>query len=149
MLLLSPTKDFDTLRTFVKGEGIIRLCSGGLDNHPSVDDIFKDPANTFLLAEKDSEKVGFICLSDFGGGGYAMHLVLRTRGQSTKDITAMAIDYAKQKLDATHIYGIYRKGARAAEALCNHFKFIPNPEKEAILSAHLGAPFAFGILTID
>lgn len=126
MMMLSESRNEDLILSFVKSDKVKAMC--GMEEGSGVNpvEIIRDRKNHFLIAQKDEKPVGFICFYPVSDKQFSIHVCLRTIGSTTKKLISMAFQYARYHLDAVSIHAVYSKTARAVDALCNHFGFIPN-----------------------
>lgn len=140
MIKLVPSKDPNVILKFVRGQGILRKCSGGakIESMANLGEFIKSSKAIFLVAIEDNTKgLGFVMLNPEGSDAYSIHLCLRTVGPKTKKIVALAINYAQLVLGAFEIHAVYPSAYRACSQLSKYLGFRAD---NAIKSFYKGLP---------
>ncbi len=124
MIRLTPSKDPNVILKFLKGDAVLKKCSGGLPvKREDLPSLITKTKGIFLIAHEDTKGLGFIFLNPEQNGAYSIHICVRTIGEKTKKIFGLGIAYAQYVLFASEVDAVFPKSYRACALLANSFGF--------------------------
>jgi hypothetical protein len=151
MLKLIPSKNPDIIMSFIKGPGLLKRCSGGIDlTGVDAKEAIRKSNATFLVATEDGLKgYGFVMFKPEGGSAVSVHLCLRTAGERTRRIFALAIHYAKLVMGATTVHAVFPESYRGCQRLAKSFNFKDDPTLKPYYAIKSVLPYAYKRLDIN
>ncbi len=149
MIRLTPSKNPDVILKFLQGEGIWKKCAGGMKfDKDKVPEAIKISKATFLIATDGMKGLGFVMLNPETTYACSIHLCLRTVGDLTKKIFALAINYAQFCMGCQEIHAVYPSSYRACVRLSKFFGFRPSDQIKIFYKTPKEVPYNFEILRI-
>ena len=151
MIKLIPSKNADTIMSFIKGPALLARCSGGVDlSGVNAKEAIRQSKATFLIATEDGLKgYGFIMLKPEGGQSVSIHLCLRTVGERTRRIFALALHYAKLVMGASTIHAVFPESYRGCQRLAKSFNFKDDPTLKPYYAIKSSLPYSYKRLDIN
>lgn len=117
------TKDFDLLSTFMRGNGIVRLCSGGYDTSGiDMRSAIESFPGFYVLVKDSDSPVGFVAFNPPCGHSCQFHLCLRTRGKKTVEAVKSSFAVAKS-FGFTEFVALYPSFRRSIDRLLDTLGF--------------------------
>lgn len=149
-LRLTPTKNPDEVLMFIRGDGLLRKCAGGYDvDRDALKKWIAESKAVFLIASENGTRgLGFVMLNPEKNGAYSIHLCLRTVGEKSKRIVALAINYAKYVLGAIELDAVYPSKHKAVKRMAMNFGFRDDPNLVSFYKVPQDQPFSFQSLAL-
>lgn len=150
MIRLTPTKKPDAVMMYCRGDGLLRRCAGGYDvDLVILEKFIEESPATFLIASEDGLRgLGFVMLNPEKNGAVSIHLCLRTKGDKTKKIVALALQYARFVMGFNEVNAIYPAARKALTLLAAHFGFRNDPNLKTIYPVPGDQPYAYQSLNL-
>jgi len=135
---------------FIKGPALLEKCAGGV-NVKGIDfkEAIKTSKSTFLVASEDLKGLGFVMLKPEGGGAVSIHLCLRTIGEKSKRIFALALHYAKFVMGVNIIHAVFPEKYRACQRMAKFFNFKDDPTLKPYYAIKSVLPYSYKRLDIN
>lgn len=151
MIRLTPTNNPEAVLKYIKGDGLLRKCCGGMKEIPTRDqlaEMVRKSRATFLVAQEDNRGLGFVVFNPESNGNYSLHLCLRTIGAKTRKIIALAVQYAKFVLATNEIDAVFPESHKACQRLSKELGFRDDKNLKLFYKTPEGVPYAFKKLII-
>ena len=151
MIKLVPSRNPDVILSFIKGKALMDKCAGGMEvdsNPDTLRNYIKSGKSTFLVAVeaekgKPDKGLGFVVLHSEGGTAMSIHLCLRTIGEKTKRIFALAINYIKYVAGCSVVHAVFPEEYRACQRLAKFFGFKDDPTLKPYYAIKSTLPYVY------
>lgn len=122
----SLISDPNCIASYVKGNGIRRLCANGEDI--SLDEAIRriqEIDSSYVEVSEDGNKLGLVIFTPTGehDGVFSIHLCLRSRGEKTFRAVTGAIEYARRNCGARFLIAAIPDGRESCHKLSEDIGF--------------------------